>query len=808
MNNARVKPLHPAAIAALLASTVLTAPARAQADDSAAAGNDEIIVTATKRSDTLQNVPISLQVLSTAALEQNQVTSFDDYAKLLPSVSYQSFGPSQSQLYFRGIASGGDGLASGPLPTAGLYIDEVPVTTIYQSLDIHIYDMARVEALSGPQGTLYGASSLSGTLRLITNKPDTSKFEAGYDLQLNKFGKGNFGGEIEGFANIPLSETIALRVMGFYDRDGGYIDNTPGERTYLRPTAVRDSNGEAIKDANDEVVTVNHPLTVNNSRFVEKDFNDVESYGGRAALGIDLDDNWTATPAVIYQHQVANGTFLFDPKVGDLEVHDFTPDKNKDRWVLTSLTIQGKLSNWDVTYSGSYLDRKVDTVADYSYFTVVYDSVPDYNYALDALGNDLDPTQIIRSRDTYTKQAHELRVSSPSEDRFRLTAGMYFQRQTNRHIAHYIFPGIGASPTPFATQTVPGGLPDDVFYTNIFRVDRDYAMFGEASFDILPNLTLTGGIRGFIAKNTLDGFSGGLSTIPADCPAQNANECQTIDKRYIASGETHKVNLTWKIDRDHMIYGTYSTGFRPGGNNRRVIVGDQISNPPPYKADTLTNYEIGWKTSWFDRTLRFNGAVFLEDWKDVQYSLPGLLGIFSTYNAGKARSKGVEADISWKIGDLVVSGSGTYVDAKLRSPFCDVVLGCDPANGGTLFAPKGMRLPITPKFKINGTARYSFDFGSAKSFVQGGVNHQSGTTSYLTTEGALAFGPTKGFTTFDFSAGTEMWGLTFEAFIQNAFDKRGILSKNSYCAPALCSDFLRFYPTKPQFFGIKVGQRF
>jgi outer membrane receptor protein involved in Fe transport len=798
MKRAYLTSLRRASAAALLASTALATSGTAFAQDTApeaAADDNVIIVTATKRSESLQNVPISLQVLSPAVMEQQQVTSFDDYAKLLPSVSYQSFGPSQSQLYFRGIASGGDGLASGPLPTSGLYIDEIPVTTIYQSLDIHVYDMARIEALAGPQGTLYGASSLSGTLRLITNKPDTSKFEAGYDLQLNKFGEGNFGGEAEGFVNLPLSDTMALRVMGFYDRDGGYIDNTFGERTYLRPHTV----GADVVDA---------PMTVNNSGFVEKNFNDVESYGGRAALGIDLDDNWTATPAIIYQHQVANGAFLFDPKVGDLEVHDFTPDKNKDRWYLASLTIKGTLSNWDVTYSGSYLDRKVDTVADYSYFSVYYDAVPDYNYALDALGNDLDPTQIIRSRDTYTKMAHELRVSSPSEDRFRITAGMYLQRQTNRHIAHYIFPGISTASTPPFSPPVPGGFPDDVFYTNIYRVDRDYAMFGEASFDILPNLTLTGGIRGFMAKNTLDGFSGGIGSIAASCPAQNANECPNIDKRYTDSGETHKANLTWKIDRDHMVYATYSTGFRPGGNNRAVITSIGTLNPPPYRADTLTNYEIGWKTSWLGRSLRFNGAFFLEDWNDVQYSLPGLLGIFSTYNAGKARSKGVEADINWTIGGLNLAASGTYVDAKLTSPFCDVVNGCDPANGGSLFAPKGQRLPITPKFKINGTARYTFDLGSAKSFVQAGASHQGGTTSYLTTDGAAAFGPTKGFTTVDFSAGTEIWGMTFEAFIQNAFDKRGVLSKNSYCAPALCSDFLRLYTTKPQFFGIKVGQRF
>ncbi len=767
---------------------------------------EEIVVTATKRSEILQNVPISITALTPAAMEQHQVASFDDYAKLLPSVSYQSFGPGQAQLYFRGIATGGDGLAAGPLPGSGLYIDEVPVTTIYGSVDIHSYDLARVEALAGPQGTLYGASSLSGTLRLITNKPDPTGFEAGYDLQGNKFGKGGYGGKAEGFVNIPLNETMAIRLVGFYQHDGGYIDNTPATRTYQRPHTVgTDVNGDPIIE--------NAPLTVDNFDIAKNNYNEADTYGGRAALKIDLDDNWTVTPAVIYQHQKAKGQFLFDPRAGDLDNHDFTVSSYLDKWYLASLTVQGKLSNWDVTYSGSYFHRTVDNVADYSYFTVAYDTYPDYNYLLDAAGNDIDPTQSVRGFDKYTKMAHELRISSPAEDRLRITAGVFMQRQVDDRIAEYIIPGVRNAVNPFSPP-VPGAGPDDVFYTNIHRVDRDYAMFGEASFDILPELTLTGGIRGFIAHNTLDGFSGGIGALDREmslfgCTGTTAQECPNINKKYIESGETHKVNLTWKVDPDRMVYATYSTGFRPGGNNRDAFALGQLQVIPPYRADTLTNYEIGWKTRWFDRTLRINGAIFWEKWSDVQYSLPGVLGIFYTVNAGTARSRGIEGDISWLIGGhLTLSASGTYVDAKLTKAFCDQVNGCDPANGGQVFAPEGTRLPVTPRLKINATARYDFSLAENKAFVQGGVNHQGGTRSYLTTEGEAIIGPTKGFTTFDFSAGYSWNNLSFEAFIQNAFDKRGILSKNITCAPSLCGQFSRLYPIKPQFFGIKVGQRF
>lgn len=796
-----------AVVPVLLGSSSLLAAAPALAQQSAAPATQlaaadlpqpgEIIVTATKRAESLQKVPISIQALSPEVLSQHQVASFDDYAKLLPSVSFQSFGPGQTQLYFRGIATGGDGLHAGPLPTSGLYLDETPLTTVAGAVDLHVYDMARVEALAGPQGTLYGASSLSGTLRLITNKPDASKFSAGYDLEGNKFGDGNFGGKAEGFVNVPISPDVAIRLVGFYEKDGGYIDNTPatgrivqdpntGEflqgQPYQRPHTLPDGTVE------------NAPYYTNNAKFAKKDFNDVETYGGRAALKVNLDDNWTVEPLLVYQHQKSNGTFLYDPRVGDLQVHDFTPDYDHDRWGLASLTVQGKVSDWDVVYSGSYFRRTVDLAQDYSYFSVAYDSYVDYNYYKDASGNDIDPTQTFHQHDLYTKQSHELRISSPSDERLRLTAGLFMQRQTDHQIADYILTGLHTAVDPFSPP-VPGGGIDDVYYTNIHRTDHDYAMFGEAAYDILPHLTLNLGIRGFIAHNTLRGFSGGAGPV-SSCPAGNAIQCPNIDAKYDQTGETHKANLTWQIDPARMVYFTYSTGFRPGGNNRISQALGQTQDKPPFQADTLTNYEFGWKTSWFNHRLRVNGALFWEDWDKVQYSQPGLLGIFYTLNAGTARSRGVEGDFSWEpIRGLTLSGSGTYADAKLTSDtFVD--------------APKGTRLPVNPRFKINGTARYDFMTGSLKDFVQATVNHQSGTTSYLTLAGEEAIGPTKGFTTFDFSAGTGMNNWTMSLFIQNAFDKRGILSKNGQCAPTICGQYARLYPIKPQLFGIRFGQKF
>ncbi len=776
----------------------LTPALAAGADAPAENVTTEIVVTATKRSENLQNVPISITAMGGEQLAQHQVASFDDYAKLLPSVSYQSFGPGQSQVNMRGITSGGDGVAVGPLPTVGVYLDEVPLTTIGNSVDVHIYDMARVEALSGPQGTLYGASSLAGTLRLIANKPKIGVWEGGVDVEGNQYGPGGAGAKLEGFLNIPISSRVAARVSAFYTRDGGFIDNTYATRTYLR--THDDGTG----------TYVDSPLTVNNAKYVQKNFNTIDSAGARAALKIDLDDNWTVSPGVIYQNTLSHGSFLYDPRAGDLQVHDFTPDRNRDDWYLASMTIQGKLSDWDVTYAGSYFERRNDNIADYSYFTVAYDNFAKgdpadyagYTYLKDALGHDIDPTQVVHTHDKYTKASHELRISSPGSNPWRLTVGAFMQRQTDLHEADYNIPGVSNAVNPFSPQ-VRGAPVDDVYYTHINRVDRDYAMFAEGSYDLLANLTVTAGIRGFIADNTIAGFSGGDGTIdktnattPGGCAALTVTACPNVNKKYVEAGETHKLSLKWQATSSKMFYATYSTGFRPGGNNRDSFFNGHVQSIPPFSADTISNYELGWKTSWFDRHLYINGAVFREDWDQVQYSLPGILGIYYTVNAGKARSSGVEGTVMWKPApQLTISGTGTYIDAKLVSDFGNQ-------------APAGTRLPVTPKFKANANARYEMPLGAYKAFLQAGVNYQGGTTSYLATAGEEIIGSTAAFTTADFSAGLSKGPLSFTAFINNAFDERGILSKNLSCAPNICGAYARLYPTKPQQFGVRSSYRF
>jgi iron complex outermembrane recepter protein len=806
-------------MAALLAGAAGHA---ADTADTAEGGLTEITVTAQKRSEDLQKVPISLTVLGGEKLEQMQVTSFDDYAKFLPSVTFNSLGPSQAELIFRGISSGAGRLHAGALPSVGSYLDEIPVTTIGGTLDVHIYDIARVEALAGPQGTLYGASSLAGTLRIITNKPDPTHFSAGYDLKADKFAHGNGGGEVEGFVNLPITDWMAVRLVGFYDYQGGYINNVPSANTYLRYSPT---DTPACPYAHTDN---NCPVTIDNYNIVRKRFNDVGTGGGRAALKIDLNENWSITPTIIAQSQKANGDFAYAPGKGDLNVDDYRNPYNNDQWVQSALTVEGKVSNWDIVYTGGWLQRKVENLVDYTGYTAGYDQLAtppfyntNYTRLVDATGTLIDPTQYTYNRDRYTKQSHELRITSPADLRLRGTAGLFYQRQTDDIRAEFRVDHLAEPPESIGGTPAIDGPKDGIIYlSQMDRTDRDYAVFGDVTFDIIPDhLKISGGIRKFWVENTLYGFFGyqsyettpppgkGCAIAPV-LPVLTNRPCVDADHKVVEDGETHRINLTYQINPDAMVYGTYSTGFRPGGSNRRPTA-------LPFRADTLINLELGAKTAWFDHTLRVNGAVFHERWKDVQTAIQGQGGITSIVNAGDAKVDGLEAELEWlPIEHLLVSVSGTYLlHSETTTNFCKpsrlgaAVANCAAADTDS-FA--GTQLPDTPKTKLAASARYTFKMADYTNYVQAAATYQSSNTFSLEATPSANVGATPAFATNDFSIGTSKDNWHLEAYIENAFDKRGELTRVTECndLPQYCNTHYRVYPTKPENFGIKFGQKF
>jgi outer membrane receptor protein involved in Fe transport len=811
-----------------LASAVLAGGGLAVAAEPTETGQlEEVVVTAQKRAEDLQRVPISLQVLSGETLQNLNVSGFADFAQFIPSLSYRSWGPGQTQFFFRGIsASNGTWqLHAGYLPSTGLYVDDTPVTTIGGNLDIRIYDIARIEALAGPQGTLYGASSLSGTIRIITNKPDPSKFEAGYDLEANKWKSGDPGGSFEGFVNIPLSDHAAIRLVGYYDYTGGYLNNVYRQDTFQRysPTGKPVAGGPA--GAPDGFPNY-YPVTINNSDVVKNRWNTVETTGGRAALKVDLNDQWSITPAILGQYQKSEGDFAFDPKMGDLNVGDYFHPFNKDGWYQAALTVEGKLSNWDVLYSGGYFEREVHNLVDYSQYSIAYDAQAiknSYAYTrfIDATGHLLDkPVQYTNNHDHYTKFSNELRVTTPADYRLRAVLGAFYQKQTDEIRAEFNVPNLPVFYEVTGQQNV-------YYLSQMPRADRDSAVFTDLTFDVTDKLKLIGGIRFYWVDNTLNGFFGfnnnGYSTSAGEALCAKLGNpllttpgvytggnlpCVNTDKRVTENGETHRISLQYQFDPDVMMYGTYSTGFRPGGNNRLPLAGS-------YAADTLTNFEVGWKTTWAHK-LRFNGALFYDKWKNAQTAVQGQYGITSIVNAGDAKSTGVEAELNWQATEhLNVSAAGTVLFRNETT-----TLFCEPdratgqpqttCSGAGVAAPVGTQMPGIPRNKANVTARYQFELGTFNnSFVQLSGVYQSGTT-YSLEQTRLIVPETPAFGTVNLSAGIGRNSWTLAAYIDNLFDERGQLGRNSECADQYhyCAMNTHVLPTAPMQFGLRWWQRF
>ncbi|QDA56590.1 TonB-dependent receptor [Thermomonas aquatica] len=802
-----------AAVALAFAPQAWAQSADAQASpDKQARTLDTITVTAQKREENLQKVPISLQVLGNTQLEQQNVAAFNDYAKLIPSLSFGTSGggvfsgPGFVQLYMRGVASGNDANHSGSQPSAAMYLDEQPITTITGALDIHMYDIERVEALAGPQGTLYGANSQSGTVRIITRKPDPSGYSAGFSVEGSKIEDGGIGHVLEGFVNVPINDHAAVRLVGWQKHDAGYVDNIHGTRTF--PTSG---------------------ITIDNAARVEKDFNDADTVGVRGSLRFDINDNWTITPTLVAQKMKAHGSTGVDPNVGntdfgydpssaELAVKHFYPESSDDRWHQAALTVEGKVGNFDLTYVFSNMKRDVDSEADYADYGFWYDSLAGYGaYFYDDNGDLINPSQYIQATDGYKRTSHELRIASPQDSRFRMVAGLFWQQQSHDIFQRYRVDGL-------ATDIEVNGWADTIWLTAQQRKDRDKAVFGELSYDLTDRLTLTGGMRFFRNDNSLkgffgygDGFSGSTGVSQCFSSEQfHGAPCVNLDKGTHENDHIGRVNLTWQIDDKKMVYATWSEGYRPGGINRRGTL-------PPYTSDFLTNYEFGWKTSWADNKLVFNGALFRENWDDFQFSYLGQNGLTEIRNANSARIDGLELDLAWAATyNLQINGGFAWYDAKLTANYCGWLkpdgspetscpAGTVDPNGNVVSGPlaaNGTRLPVTAKFKGNLNARYTFDFHGGEAYWQASVAHQGDRTNDLRDAQSAVFGKLGAYTLTDLSAGWKKDSWSIDVFLKNAFNTRGQLARFSECAALTCGQESYTVFAQPRTLGVRFSKEF
>ncbi|MBW4051471.1 MAG: TonB-dependent receptor [Proteobacteria bacterium] len=836
-----------------LASALIASMPAAQAQK--ATGEDmlqTVVVTAQKIQQNLQNVPISVQVFDNKALRQLNIVSIDDYVQLAPSVSYvrsqgegDNGGPGSAIVYIRGVVSGGDGNHSGSEPSVGIYLDEQPVTTITGALPLHIYDMNRIEVLEGPQGTLFGASSEAGTIRLITNKPDPKRFSAGYNIQANKIEAGGPGDIIEGYVNLPISNTAAIRLVGWQEHDGGYISNVAGTdanacivngvRTF--PTWAQSASGVGPGGGTGQCAPATAPIgagAISNAQWRKKNYNTVDTEGGRIELRFDLGDHWTVTPSFQGESDTSHGFFGYDPAVGDLKVVHFGPESSHDTWTQTALTVEGKVSNFDIVYAGGYVKRNQHSIADYSDYSEFYDKMNGSGaYYVGNSGAPIMPQQFVIGAGDFEMWSQEFRVTTPLDKPVHATVGVFLQRQMHNIWQNYTMPGYGftnvygGNPNGFGyiapnDFSVPG-YPNTIWLTDEQRVDRDKAIFGQATWDITHQLSLTGGIRFYKYDNSLLGFYGfngnfftGEGTATCSGPAiVKGSPCTDLNARTAATGHVPKVNVTYKITPNKMVYATYSKGFRPGGVNR-------IGGNVPYAADFLTNYEVGWKTQWFGNTLRWNGALFWEDWKNFQFAFLGANSVTEIANGGAARIKGIESNLEWlATSHLLLSTDFTLMDPVLTTNYCGTigVTSCpnlittgDYLPGGQIvgpIAPAGTNLPVAPKFKGNIIVRYSFDtMGNWKPYGQVSAMYQNQTAQVLRRDQAAVIGNLPAYALVNFKIGADgANGMHMDFFISNLLNRRAQLSRYTESNPSN-NNQVYILPTQPRTFGVEFGQDF
>ncbi|MFT6047520.1 MAG: iron complex outermembrane receptor protein [Arenicella sp.] len=497
----------------------------------ASAELEEIVVTATKRTESAQDIPVTVQAISGETLRQLGVGTFDEYVKYLPNVVQQGRGPGRNEIYIRGVAAeqGSSEVSSvqGSSPTVAMYLDEQPVSFGGRNLDIYAADLKRIEVLPGPQGTLFGASSQAGTVRLITNKPNHNEFSAGFKANQGWTKGGNQSTSTQAYINVPLSEKLAVRGVFYNDKQGGWYDNVQGqfgdsaERANVMNRNQINQNADVALDAN--------IATPNNQNLIEEDFNDATYNGGRLGLAYDINDDWSILVQHTTQSLATEGAFDYAPYLDNNNEEAtavFSAQENNDEFNLTTWTLEGRLGSLNLLYTGGFLDREVNSIADYTnytfgggYQTYYICNVVAYG-ALVPATECFDPTKTYVERTENKRSTHEIRISSDAENRFRFTAGVYLDDSETKSVGEFQY--FGAVENGFNAAALPNDLngpipglnepfghgPASLFVNDYTRDQEQTAFFGEVSFDFTDDMTLTLGARNYDIDFELTGGTG------------------------------------------------------------------------------------------------------------------------------------------------------------------------------------------------------------------------------------------------------------------------------------------------------------
>ncbi|MDN4502691.1 TonB-dependent receptor [Alteromonadaceae bacterium BrNp21-10] len=734
---------------------------------------ETIQVTATKRSESIQDIPVSVTALNGAALENLGIDNFQDYVEFLPNVVFQGTGPGQNEIYIRGAATTQTSIAVSSVqalqPSVAFYLDEQPVSMQGRNLDIFATDMQRVEVLPGPQGTLFGASSQSGTVRLITNKPDHSGFSAGFDSSVSFTRGGEMSNSVEAYVNLPLTDDTAFRVAAYNQRQGGWIDNILNDSDnggYGGSTLVIDrvSGGKLADPANTPITSPK------NDTLVEDDYNDASYAGARFGVHHIFNDEWSLLVQHTAQTLNTEGVFSYDPNLeGESSTNRFVPEDNQDEFGLTTWTLEGRLAKLDVVYTGGYLDRNIDSTIDYTGYTNggLFSAYYACNYASPDPAEQYcaDPTKWYKEKTETSRLTHELRFNTSSDNPWRVTAGVFYDDQTVASVGKF---SLGNTDLPYfqnlaiitegqdGINSNGGPFSSEVSFVNdIDHQIKQVAVFGQFEYDLSDTVTASLGARWYQID---DIFKGSTTTVDVsrrvkafgsldigeledvlpsnDSPeaviaAINSGQLQTdlldADGTLTVDDVILKASIDWKANDDVLLFATYSEGFRPPVTNR--VGGGLASNQtgafdgfriPVYSTtDTLTNYEIGMKGDFLDGILRVNATAYYSEIKDLQTSRfdpTNISFLVFADNVGDAEIRGIDGDVTWLATDnLVINGAFSWIDSELTR-LNDELQGIAP--------PVGSKLPYSADFSANLRARYFFELANGwEGFVNGALSY-------------------------------------------------------------------------------------
>ncbi len=731
---------------------------------------EEIVVTATKRAEVAQDIAVTVHTLGEDALDELNISNFEDYIRHLPGVTSAGQGPGRQEVYIRGMSTGKTNVKVAGIssePNVAFYLDEAPINIGGRSLDPYMTDMSRVEVLPGPQGTLFGASSQAGTVRLITNKPDYNDFEAGFTASFSDTSHGELSNSVEGYLNFPLiDDKLAARVALYNVKEGGYIDNVPGAKRIENP--VVSGLPPAARALTDNIT------------IAGKNFNDATFQGVRGGLKFAIGDEWEVLLQHTHQELDTEGVWDFDPLLGDLKAQTFSPDRAEDEWDHTAWTLTGRLANLDLIYTGSYLDRKLEGIADYSGYADVGSFQPFYNCTVGYTSCGT-PDVAFRQFFDVERVTHEFRFTTDPERRWRGIAGVFTDDTDTIERGDFIYPAsieVGFAPNaplPNTTSSNPNTRPPGVvFFNDYTRGKEEISFFGELAFDITDSITATIGARDYDIDIALNGSSnfGQKDQDPLTPGLQDGDSGTNIDVLLAAGSPANltdtifKANLQWFATDDVMLYATWSEGYRPGGFNRNGGAGATPGVTPGvpffYVSDELENIEVGWKTSWLNNSLQFNGSIYSLAWDKMQVStLDFSISILTfTDNAADAEIKGVEADLIWVPTDaLSLFANVSYNDTELTKVSPDAV---------AVFAGLGSQLALSPELQYTLRARYDWITNTEyEPFAQVGLQFTDDTQSSLVLSDQF---PPSDYTTFDASFGVRKDNWSAMLFIENISD--------------------------------------